>query len=206
MRIPFVPTSGLCRKCGRDATAFDGDYLCEDCVLHRPQFGRVASAMRFDGEARELVNAYKFRDRFTIRRDLVDILEAATRARFKTEEIDCVVPMPSTLRHRFVRGYNQCAELARPLAKRLGKPCRGLLRRVGSPKTQGGLTEEERRRNIIGTFGAARFSGSLSRYRTVLLVDDIMTTGSTLSEASSTLKSLGVERVWAVTLARSVRY
>lgn len=206
MRIPFTPTSGLCRKCGRDAAVFNGEYLCEDCVEHKPHFDRVVSAMRFDGEARELINAYKFRELFTIRADFVDILEAAVRARFKIGEIDCIVPMPSTLYHRFMRGYNQCADLARPLAKRLGKPCRGLLRRVGSPKTQGGLSEEDRRKNIIGTFDKSWFHRSLEGLDTVLLIDDIMTTGSTLSEAALTLKRLGVRRVWGATLARSVRF
>lgn len=206
MRLPLIPIRGVCRKCGRDATAFDGDYLCEDCVRHRPQFDRVASAMRFEGVARELVNSYKFRDRFTVHGDLLDILEATVRARFKVEELSCVAPMPSTLRHRFLRGYNQCAELAYPLARRLHKPCRALLRRVGSPGTQGGLSEEDRRQNVIGTFDAAIFSGDLSRFDTVLLIDDIMTTGSTMSEAASTLKRFGVRRVWGATLARSVRY
>lgn len=206
MRLPVTPTSGLCRKCGRDATAFDGEYVCEDCREHRPNFDRVASAMRFEGEARELVNSFKFREGLVLKADFTDILEAAVRVRFRVDDIDCVTAIPSTAMHRLLRGYNQCAELARPLAKRLKKPYRTLLRRIGSPQTQGVLNEDDRRRNIIGTFAPALFRHTASTYRTVLLVDDIMTTGSTLSEAARQLKAIGVERVWGVTLCRSVRF
>ena len=115
------------------------------------------------------------------------------------EKVTCVVPMPSTKVRRWLRGYNQCQYLASALARRLGKPCLDLLRRTGSPARQGGLSEEERRVNVIGTFAAKRCSGI------PLLVDDVMTTGSTLSEASRTLKDAGAEAVFCVAVARSIR-
>lgn len=207
MRLPFVPTDGLCRKCGRDAAGLDGEFLCEDCRMHRPAFDRCVSAFRFEGEARELVNAFKFRDRLYLRNDLVDFLEAAVRVRFKIPELACVVPMPSTRLHRFWRGYNQCAYLAELLAKRIGKPCVPLLCRIGAPRRQGGLTEADRRQNVLGTF-AVRPRALLrldAVHATVLLVDDIMTTGSTLAEAARTLKDAGVARVWCASLAKSIR-
>ena len=216
MRLPFVPRDGLCRRCGRDAAGLDGEFLCEDCRTHAPHFDRAACVFRFEGEARELVNAFKFRERLETRDDLVDFLEATVRARFKVDEIDCVVPIPSTLGHRWMRGYNQCVLLAKPLAKRLGKPCLNLLKRVGCPKRQGGLGEKDRRENIIGTFAAVRCDGGVAKgtrhscrvrngESTVLLLDDIMTTGSTLSEAAKTLKAAGIARVWTIALARSIR-
>ena len=220
MRRPFVPRDGLCRKCGRDAAGLDGEFLCEDCRTHAPHFDRASCVFRFEGDARELVNAFKFRERLETRDDLVDFLEATARARFKVDEIDCVVPIPSTLGHRWMRGYNQCALLAKPLAKRLGKPCQNLLKRVGCPKRQGGLGEKDRRENVIGTFecrpeiesvvGAAKGTRHSCRVRekgesTILLLDDIMTTGSTLSEAAKTLKAAGIGRVWTLALARSIR-
>ena len=210
MRLPFVPRDGLCRRCGRDAAGLDGEFLCEDCRTHAPHFDRAACVFRFEGEARELVNAFKFRERLETRDDLVDFLEATVRARFKVDEIDCVVPIPSTLGHRWMRGYNQCALLAKPLAKRLGKPCQNLLKRVGCPKRQGGLGEKDRRENIVGTFEFKGDATFLSRENkktpfTILLLDDIMTTGSTLSEAAKTLKAAGIGRVWTLALARSIR-
>lgn len=203
MRLPFLPHDGLCRRCGRNAIGHNGEFLCEDCHIYRPAFDRVASVFRFEREARELVNGFKFKEKLYLREDFVDFLEALARIHFKLEEIEAIVPMPSTIFHRWIRGFNQCEELAKPLAKRLGKPCVRLLKRIGDPKRQGGLSEVERRANVIDTFAVK----NLARLpATVLLVDDIMTTGATLSEAARTLKNAGVKQVWGLTLARSVRY
>ena len=203
-RLPFAPTDGCCRRCGRAAVKLNGEFLCADCREHAPSFDRAASALHFDGDAREAMNAFKFRNHLWLRDDLVDWLEAMTRVRFKVDEIDIVVPMPSTLWHRMDRGYNQCAYLAKALAKRLEKPyAPDAVRRKGRPRRQGGLTEEDRRTNAIGTFAVRR--PDAVRGRTVLVVDDIMTTGSTLSECAAELKRSGVSRVWCATLARSLR-
>jgi len=203
-RLPFAPTDGCCRRCGRAAEKLDGEFLCSDCRAWHPAFDRAASALSFDMEARDMLNAFKFRNHHWLRNDLVDWLEAVTRARFKVDEVDLVVPMPSTLWHRLDRGYNQCEYLGRALAKRLGKPhASRVLRRKGRPKRQGGLLEEERRKNVIGTF-AVRTPAAVQG-KTVLVVDDIMTTGSTLSECAATLKAAGAARVWCVTVARSLK-
>ena len=199
MRLPFNPTSGLCRKCGRDAPGLDGEFLCDDCRIHKPHFDRAVCALRFEGDARELINRFKFRERIYLRDDFVDFLEAAAMARFRLDKIGYVVPMPSVKVRRWLRGYNLCKYLASSLAKRLGKPCLDILRRTGTPARQGGLSEDERRVNVIGTFAAKRCSG------VPLLVDDVMTTGSTLSEAARTLKATGAESVCCIALARSIR-
>ena len=170
----------------------------------QPAYDRAASALSFEGDAREAVNAFKFRKHLWLRDDLVDWMEAVARARFRVGEVDVVVAMPSTLWHRLDRGYNQCAYLARTLAKRLQRPYVPFaMRRKGNPKRQGRLTEEERRENVIGTFGVWR--AKAVRGKTVLVVDDIMTTGSTLSECAAELKRAGATRVWCVTIARSHR-
>ena len=203
-RLPFTPTDGCCRRCGRAAEKLDGEFLCEDCRTYKPSFDRAASALSFEGDARDAMNAFKFKNHLWLRDDLVDWIEGVVRARFKIEEIDLIVPMPSTLLHRIDRGYNQCAYLAKSLAKRLGRPyVSSVLRRKGNPKKQGRLTEEERRTNVIGTFGVLRPRAIAGK--TVMVVDDVMTTGSTLSECAAELKRSGASRVWCATLARSLR-
>ena len=203
-RLPFTPTDGCCRRCGRAAEKLDGEFLCEDCRTYKPSFDRAASALSFEGDARAAMNAFKFENHLWLRDDLVDWIEGVVRARFKVEEIDLILPMPSTLWHRLDRGYNQCAYLAKSLAKRLGKPYEtSVLRRKGNPKKQGRLTEEERRTNVIGTFAVRK--PAVIRDKTVMVVDDIMTTGSTLSECAAELKRSGASRVWCVTLARSLK-
>ena len=182
----------------------DGEFLCSDCRAHPPGFDRAASALSFEGDAREAMNAFKFRGHLWLRDDLTDWLEAVVRVRFRTDEIDCVLPMPSTLWHRLDRGYNQCAYLAKALARRLGRAYDArVLRRIGNPRRQGGLGEAARRENVIGTFAVRRPEAVAGR--TVLVVDDIMTTGSTLSACADALKASGARRVWCVTVSRSHR-
>lgn len=203
-RLPLTDVDGCCRRCGRAAIGLKGEFLCEDCRENRPAFDRVASALRFEGIARDLVNGYKFKHRFHLVPDFVDMLEASARARFRTDEIDLVLPMPITLWHRFDRGYNQCEYLARGLARALKRPYAAhVLARRGSPARQGGLDEAARRENVKGTFRVR--APSAVEGLTVLVVDDIMTTGSTLSECAAELKRAGADRVWCQTLARSFR-
>lgn len=203
-RLPFLPLTGGCRLCGREATGLDVEYLCEDCRVRRPAFDRAASALRMEGVAREMLNAFKFRYHYWLRDDLVDFLEASVRSRFDVKGIDLVVAMPLTWRRLWNRGFNQCAVLAKPLARRLGKPCPPfVLRRKNAPKQQSRLGEEERRANVVNTF-AVRFPQTVAG-RTILLLDDVMTTGSTLSEGAAELKRAGASRVWCISLVRSVR-
>lgn len=202
-RLPFVETVGCCRVCGGVAVGLDREFLCEDCRSHPPSFDRVACTMEFRGDARTMVNSFKFRCHYWLRNDLSDWLEAAVRTRFKVGEIDIVMPMPSTIWHRIDRGYNQCAWIARELARRLDKPfCSSAIRRKGMPKRQGGLSEVERRKNVVGTFAVRK--PDMVCGKTVMIVDDIMTTGSTLSECAAELKRAGADRVWCAVLARSV--
>lgn len=204
MRVPFLPVTGCCRVCGRAATAA-GDYLCEDCSgSGRPCFDRAASAVRLEGETRRMILDYKFNDRLHYRDDFTDWLEAALSARFEVAAIDTVTAMPLTFRRRFIRGYNQAAILAEALARRIDRRCDSrLLGRVGSPLRQSDLAEEERRENVRDTVTVRR--PAFARGRTVLVVDDIMTTGATLSECARALKAAGAARVWCLSLARSIR-
>jgi len=164
----------------------------------------VASALRFEGEARRMILDFKFNRHFWMRDDFTDFLEAAARARLDVAAVDGVVPVPTTLFHRIDRGYSPVDCLARELAKRLNRRYlpRALFRR-GNPKRQSSLGEVERRENVKGTVGVR--APEWLRGRTLLVVDDILTTGSTLFECARQLKAAGAWRVWCATLARSVR-
>lgn len=203
--LPFAGTGGLCRVCGREVEALRGEYLCDDCRgPGKPMFDRAGFAMRFEGAARDLVLGYKFNARVWLKDDFCDWLAGMALSRFRTDEIDAVVPMPSSPLHRLGRGFNQCAYLAEGLSRRIGRPCRnGVVARTGNPRRQSGLSEEERRENAAGTFSVRRLH--LVEGCTILVVDDIMTTGATLSECARALKAAGAKRVWCATLAHSTR-
>ena len=114
---------------------------------------------------------------------------------------EVVVPVPLHWRRRWRRGYNQSEALARPLAARLGLPCRASwLRRVRHTPEQTSQTAAGRRDNVRGAF---RARGAELRGRTILLVDDVMTTGSTAAEAARTLREAGASRVVVAVLTRA---
>lgn len=204
-RLPFVEGPGLCVKCGRESPGATSSFVCDECRNPRtsPAFDRAACALRFEADARDLVLAYKFNGALWLRDDFADFLAAAV-ARFPLGEVDAVAPMPLSLLHRFGRGYNQCAYMAKALAARIGKPYRaGLVSRKGNPRRQSSLGESERRENAKGTFAVRR--PDEVKGKTILVVDDIKTTGATLSECARALKEAGAAQVWCAALAQSVR-
>jgi ComF family protein len=116
---------------------------------------------------------------------------------------DMVIPVPLDLARLRWRGFNQAAMLARSLAARHRRPWQPMaLSRCRSTPPQVGLNVEERRRNVAGAF--AMRHGAAVRGRTVLLVDDVMTTGATVNECAKTLRQAGgATRIDVLVLARA---
>ncbi len=111
-----------------------------------------------------------------------------------------IIPIPLHKTRFRQRGYNQSTLLAKEIGKKLGFPVLELLQRIKLMKTQVGLNQKERRENIRGVFS---FIGEEERIggRTIFLVDDILTSGATLSEAAKVLKKKGAKNVYGLTLA-----
>jgi ComF family protein len=204
MRLDFNPVAGCCRVCSRAVEDFEGDYVCGDCRRLQHSFDRMVAAAVFDHEVRSLVLSFKYKAHLWLTNDFVDWLEASARSRFDVGSIDVIAPVPMLFKRKLLRGYNQCDILAEHLARRLGIRCdKKLLKRVGSPRRQSELGEAERRENVKGTFAAGRSSDISGR--TVLLIDDVITTGSTLSECALMLKEAGARRVFCAALANVAR-
>lgn len=205
MRLPVVDFNGCCEICGKDIGSGGYSLLCQDCSgPHKPAFDRAAFVLRFEEDARRMILDYKFNRNIWLRNDFVLLMESAARSRFDMDEIDIVCPMPLTLFHRLDRGYNQCGYLARALARRMGRAYRAdIVRRKGHPRRQAGLSEKERRKNVRGTFSVRHASDIAGK--TIMVVDDVLTTGATLSECARALKAAGAKRVYALALAKAVR-
>jgi ComF family protein len=204
MRLPVLPQTGCCRLCAQPVEGWVTEFVCDQCRARRPAFDAAAAAFRFEGVLRSLLLDFKFNCAFHLRDDFADWLEASVRVRYDPAAIDAVVPVPLTLFRRWDRGYNQCSLLARALAARLDRPVAETAAvRCGHPRRQSDLPAEERWANVEGTFRVRR--RELVRGRTILLVDDVMTTGATLSACAQALKEAGAERVWCATLARSAQ-
>lgn len=176
-------------------------FTCGVCQLNPPDFDRARSAGRFSGVLRELLLAFKYRGATWLSMDLAGLLHGCVMAHLAADQVDLVMPVPLHASKLRDRGYNQAALLAEALGRSLDRPhFADLLVRVRPTPTQTRLHAEDRRRNVKGAFSAAGAEAWI-RARTILLVDDVMTTGATLSEAAAVLREAGAWRVWAVTVA-----
>ncbi len=180
----------MCPRCGYQAPAIDG--LCGRCRTGDTRYDFGRAALVFDESLRLAIHHFKYNDRVSLARPL----GAALRACLEDEDFDAelIVPVPLHRSRERERGYNQ-AEL---LAATLGRPVdRSLLGRRRPTATQTGLTRHQRSLNVRGAFEVRRkVSGS------VLIVDDVETTGSTINEVARVLQRGGASRIEVLTLAR----
>lgn len=204
--LPMI--SGLCcRFCGAPlpGASATAEVECDDCLRWPPPWTAGRAAFLYEGAARQLVLQFKHSDRPDLARALAARLHHALRPLLPRGPM-LLVPVPLH-RLRFLRRrYNQSALLARALSQRLAWPwCPDLLLRHRATPLQDGLNREERRDNLANalSFNPAR-RAELSRVqgRKILLIDDVMTTGATLSAATRCLQSAGAGEIFTLTLAR----
>lgn len=194
--------SNLCELCGNPLTGSAASaFVCGYCRKRKPAFDRARSAARFNGVVRDMLHAFKYKDALWQSADLTDLMLGALTAQFDYQAIDVVVPVPLFKTRFRERSYNQSFVLARELARRLERGVDGRsLQRIRHTDTQTRYNATQRKKNISGAFAVVR--PEWIRGRTILLVDDVMTTGATLSECAKELKRCGALRVYAISVAR----
>lgn len=194
-------TDPLCAGCGRPlaAAALPERYLCGACRRRPPAFDRLRAVWAYQPPAEQVIRALKFGRLDFLGSHLAD--EIWHRLGGELRQTEVVVPVPLHWRRQMSRGYNQAERIARPLARRIGRPLVPALRRVRPTPPQARLERPQRRSNLRRAFRVRR--GAAIRGRAILLVDDVATTGATLDQAAAALRRGGASSVLALAAART---
>ena len=177
-----------------------GTMISAAAVADPPPYDRARAVASYSGLMRKLIHDFKFNDSHNARRLFGRWLcQAAPQL---IDSADCIVPVPLARTRLLGRRYNQAQLLAAEISRQTGKPVLSLaLLRTRSTARQVGLTRLERQRNVSGAFAIAPGYTAEIAGKSVLLIDDIVTTGATVSAAAKTLKKAGASHVDVLTLA-----
>ena len=203
-RIAFIGRP-CCARCGLPFAieAAEG-ALCGACSRAPPVYARARAAFRYEGAGRELILSFKMADRSWLAPRLAGWLRRAAAPLLV--DADLVVPVPLHRWRLLARRFNQAAVLAGLLARGTEAALvPDLLVRTRRTPPQTRLSGAERRRNVRGAFRVRRGREPLVQGRSVLLVDDVLTTGATANACARALRRAGAAQVDVATLARAVR-
>jgi len=197
VRAPLCPVMG--RPFSHD---MGKGFLCAEAIADPPPFSRLRSFAVYNDKAAGLVSALKYADRSDLARWLSRLMAAAGAELL--EDADMVVPIPLHPSRLRDRRFNQAAELARHLAKhRTGLEYDPMsLVRKRRTKAQVGLSAGERARNVSGAFQVPQSHRIKIDGRSILLVDDVYTTGATVKAATRALLRSGAARVDVLVFAK----
>lgn len=195
-----------CRRCGVPFSADYGDEVeCPSCIADPPGFDRARAALVYDDASHKMIVGFKHADRTELA-DMFGNWMTRAGAPFLSAS-SRLIPVPLHPRRLLTRRFNQSALLARAIAMKSGADLLigGLIRHRATPP-QKDLTAEGRKRNVDGAFAVRDKTARNSLQGAhVVIIDDVLTTGATLSSAARTLKRAGALRVDALVLARVVK-
>ena len=216
---------GLCRKCGKLLGTNWTHDICYDCRTIRHYFDKGYTCCQYDLYARAVVMDLKYRDKSYIGRIIGDIMADRMESELDNYDMpekkyDLVIPVPVSKERMKERGYNQAGLIASRFAERMGIPYdETVLIRSSKTVAMKDLNAMQRRLNIKGAFEVTERGKKLIRAelkmgeydkdgqaKSLMLIDDIYTTGATLDECARVLKEAGAERVDVLTFAAGRNY
>jgi ComF family protein len=193
----------FCAKCSEPFTgAIVGPFDCANCAHRTLHFDAAVAAYRSRGIVRRVVLDFKYGRQVHLRHLVARWLRAALDdARLRYRHFDVIVPVPLHRARERERGFNQAALLADLISAKMSIQPKAVLERIRYTTTQTAFDRAERMENLRGAFRLRKHADV--RGLRVLLIDDVLTTGSTVSECARVLKEAGASSVHAATAARA---
>lgn len=195
--------SPVCPICGGPfLNGIPENHVCEECLRKRPFFESAVAPYLYDGRIMDAIHQFKYEGKAHLAKALGPLLASFGKEWLREERDPLIVPVPLHPKRLRQRGYNQSLLLARHVAARLGASLDFLsLRRIKDTKVQTGLKRDERRKNVRKAFEVV--DRKAVKGKTIVLVDDVATTGSTLNECAKVLRKAGCRKVYGLVLARA---
>ncbi len=194
--------SPLCTVCSAPLDRSQEDHLCEDCLRKRPHYEKIYACYLYDGVIMDAIHQFKYGSKSFLGESLGLLFAQFVEDRIQRTDDLLTIPVPLHPKRLRERGFNQSLLLARNIALKMGSELDFLsLRRVKYTTPQTGLGKNERRKNVLNAFQVVD-PGAVEG-RTVLLVDDVATTGNTLNECARILRKSGCRNVYGLVLAKA---
>ena len=219
-RAAIQDAHGLCPACWRGLSLIERPYcerlgtpfavdhggpmLSPEAIANPPAFDHARAVALYDDTARALVTKLKFSDRADLALTMGRMMAAAGRDLL--DQADAIVPVPLHRLRFWQRRYNQAALLAAAVAKASGVPHHDLwLARIRRTPPQVGLSKAQRAANLTGAFRVPQAHAAALAGRRIVLIDDVLTTGATVSAAARALRRAGAARIDVLTFAHAVK-
>jgi len=193
-----------CHICGLPFEFDQGkNAICQYCRKDKPKFNKAHAFCTYDGAARRMAVSLKFADAMHLAPHMAKMM--LIMGSKLVSKADIIAPVPLHYRRQVMRKYNQASLLAANIAKLTGKPYAPfLLKRTRHTAQQTKLHKKDRKSNVEGAFKVSDKTDIFGK--TILLVDDVMTTGATLSVCAKALKERGAKKVYCLVFARVLAF
>lgn len=188
--LQILPLEGRCAYC-----FVPSESVCDKCRQRIPSFKKAAAVFDHLGPAAALIHALKYNNRPDLAKDFAAFM-IVQFTRLNWPIPDLIVPVPQSLSHYVMRGYNQSTLIANEFAKLLECPCLDLLKRHSGTFSQMGQNRDQRESLSEDNFSWKK--SHLISDKTILLIDDVMTTGTTLRHCASMLQQGFPEAIYAL--------
>lgn len=191
-------TEPLCKKCGKPLSAKEAEY-CPDCGRKKHLYTRGRAALEYDSIMRESIGRFKYENRREYSSFYVQELLNTCGMAVHSWNIDLIIPIPLHKDRMRKRGFNQAESIAKGLSRELGiSVSTDSLLRIRKTSPQKELNDQERRSNLKNAFQVVNND---VKFKKVLLIDDIYTTGSTVDAATAVLLENGAEKVYFLSIS-----
>ncbi|MCR5273012.1 MAG: ComF family protein [Lachnospiraceae bacterium] len=192
-----LPGDAVCLKCGK--TLYDrGREYCKRCEKGESYFVQGKIIFEYEGDIKESIYHFKYGNRREYAAFYARIANEVYGDWIERKGVELIVPVPMHKKKKRYRGYNQAEIFAKELSKLTDIRCNDVVLRLKNTKPQAKLNQEERKNNLLNAF---KIKSDIVKYKKILVIDDIFTTGSTINEIAKELLDAGAKEVYMLCIA-----